>query len=161
MLNPQQLRLFVIRPAIKHIGLWSLSAENLVLGTAITESSLSELDQGGDLSPGPAFGLWQMERATYVDIWENFLVYQLELSKLVRGLTPWQAAIPPIEELYGNLFFASAMARVHYRRVAAPLPKSDDYLEMAKYWKQHYNTPKGKGSADDPRVLKAFKRACL
>lgn len=160
MLNPEELRFFVIRPALLRIDLWSRSAENIVLGTWIVESGLREIDQGSDLVPGPAYGLGQMEFPTYQDHWENFLVYNEKLFRAIKGLTPW-ATRPPIEELYGNLFFCAAMTRIHYRRVPEPLPASTDFQEMAGYWKLYYNTPKGKGDAKDPRVLNSFKQACL
>ena len=38
----------VIAPALEKIGLWSRSAEELVLGTAIIESGLTYLKQHGD-----------------------------------------------------------------------------------------------------------------
>ena len=46
-----QIRSLVIRPALSKINLWSPSAEELVLGTAIVESGLTYIRQWGD---GPA-----------------------------------------------------------------------------------------------------------
>ena len=60
----------VIRPALTKINLWSRSAEELVLGTAIVESGLTYLKQRGE---GPALGLWQIEPATHEDLYTNFL----------------------------------------------------------------------------------------
>ena len=61
MLASQTLAL-VICPALEKLSLWSPSAEELVLGTAIVESGLTYLKQHGD---GPALGLWQVEPATH------------------------------------------------------------------------------------------------
>ena len=47
MLASQTLAL-VIRSALEKLSLWSLSAEELVLGTAIVESGLTYLKQHGD-----------------------------------------------------------------------------------------------------------------
>lgn len=39
-----------------------------------------------------------------------------------------------------NLIYATAMCRVHYRRVPEPLPPAGDLEAQAAYWKAHYNT---------------------
>ena len=85
MLASQMLSL-VIRPALEKLSLWSLSAEELVLGTAIVESGLTYLKQHGD---GPALGLWQVEPATHDDLYTNFLNFRPELgSKLMQLRAP-------------------------------------------------------------------------
>ena len=48
-----------------------------------------------------------------------------------------------------NLGYATAMCRVHYRRVLEPLPGADDIPGLAEYWKQHYNTPLGRGTVGE------------
>lgn len=147
-MNINQFRLYVVRPALQRINLWSLAAENLVLGTGLIESGLNYVDQvGATESPGPAYGLFQMERATYEDIWENFLPGRPLLAAKLKSMAGFdELARPPVEELWGNNTFAAAMCRVHYLRVPAPLPSAIDADALAKYWKQFYNTPKGKGS---------------
>lgn len=50
-----------------------------------------------------------------------------------------------IEELKNNDKYATAMARIHYLRVAESIPKAGDIKAQANYWKKHYNTPLGKG----------------
>ena len=69
-LDVNQVRLYVVRPALQEIGLWSQVAENLVLGTAVTESRLKYLKQ---LGKGPALGIFQMEPFTHNDIWRTHL----------------------------------------------------------------------------------------
>ena len=76
MLASQILSL-VIRPALSKINLWSHSAEELVLGTAIVESGLTYIRQWDD---GPALGLWQVEPSTQNDLYTNFLNYRPELG---------------------------------------------------------------------------------
>jgi hypothetical protein len=41
------------------------------------------------------------------------------------------------------------MARIHYMRVPAALPKAGDVSGQANYWKQYYNTPLGKGKPQE------------
>lgn len=153
--NTAQLRAYVIRPALQHIQLYSRSAENLVLGTALVESGGHFLKQMGS---GPALGLFQMEPATSRDIWENYLEYnpglRARISLLMTGLVD-----DDDYEMIGNLYYAAAMCRVHYRRVPDALPAATDYAAMAAYWKQFYNTALGAGTAD--KALPYFRVACL
>lgn len=140
-----QLRELVIRPALKEIGLWSQAAEELVLGTAAHESHCGRyLHQ----VKGPALGIFQMEPATYKDIWERWLPGQGELADdLIRigslGSPPY--GVPLADVMVFNLMFAAAMCRVFYRRIKAPLPPAGDLAGQAAYWKRYYNTELGKG----------------
>jgi hypothetical protein len=153
-ISVDQLRTYVVRPALRYIGLYSQAAENLVVGTALTESAGRFIRQVGG---GPALGLWQMEPATHQDIWDNWLRYHDDVAEKVRGLQT-RRADDFHEELIGNLFYGAAMCRVFYRRLPDPLPSPEDYTGMAELWKRRYNTYLGAGT-----VLKAlpyFKRAC-
>ncbi|MBF0400744.1 MAG: hypothetical protein HQL90_08250 [Magnetococcales bacterium] len=138
-LNPYQLRDLVIRPTLQRLGLLSDAAEELVLGTAIQESSLHYLQQ---LDGGPARGLWQMERATHDDIWQNFLHFRTKLGLNVLG--PYTR--PDHTRLVWDLAYACAMCRIAYLRCPEPLPHAGDIEAQAAYWKAWYNTPLGKGS---------------
>ena len=130
-----------VRPALRAIGRHSLAAEQLILGTAIQESDLVHRRQ---LGGGPGRGLLQMEPATHDDIWANFLNYRVELADRVSALRSVPSA-DGIEELECNDRYAVAMARVHYLRVPAALPKVGDLGAMAAYWKRYYNTMMGRG----------------
>lgn len=147
-INLSHLRLHVIRPVLQYIEHWSPAAENLVLGTALVESRAHYLAQLG----GPALGLWQMEPATERDIWQNYLAFKPELRVKVEGL------LTPLVNLSGNLFYGAAMCRIHYLRVRDPLPAASDAAGMARYWKQFYNTPLGKGTVE--KALPHFRAAC-
>lgn len=140
-MNPLQLRTYVIAPVLTHLGLYSQEAENLLVGTACAESLCGKyLHQQN----GPALGLYQMEPATAKDIMDNFLKYKPDLCKKVKDLM-----IPSItleENLIGNLYFATAMCRVHYLRDKEPIPTTKE--GMANMWKRVYNTPLGKGTVE-------------
>lgn len=145
-MNAVQVRDYVIRPALQRAGLWSSAAEQLVFGTGLVESGYNWLDQTTP-GPGPAFGPWQMEEATHDDIWTNYLHFQTDLADaLIRMAGFGNVTKPPVIALHGNLFYGAAMCRVHYRRVKAVLPVAGDALNMAAYWKNHYNTPVGAGT---------------
>ena len=138
-MHPGQLREWIIRPTLKRIGHYSRSAEELLMLTAATESVMGKyIHQVG----GPALGIYQMEPATARDIWANYLAYKRPLADEIRN---WGEGPGPLP---GNLYYATAMARVHYLRVPEGLPSAMDEWGLAKYWKDHYNTHLGKGTVE-------------
>jgi len=140
VIDPGQLLQHIIRPVLQSLNLYSIAAERLVLGTACQESECGRwVRQIG----GPALGIYQMEPATYDDLWTNFLAYQPTLGPKVKKYAAG-LVLSNADELVGNLYLATAMCRVHYYRVKEPLP--DDLPGQAAYWKQYYNTPSGAGT---------------
>jgi hypothetical protein len=149
MIEPKQLLEYVIRPVLKDLNLWTEAAERLVLGTACQESQCGRYLK--QLGTGPALGIYQMEPATHDDLWANYL----RQNRWLLHDTVWDAAraqygdkqVIDSKELIGNLFYATAMCRVHYLRIPSKIP---DYLAgQAQYWKTHYNTELGAGSVQD------------
>lgn len=154
MIEPGQLRAHVIRPVLEDIGHYSPAAEELLILTAAAETS------GGrylrQLYGGPAVGIYQMEPATHDDIWAHWLAPRPGLAAKVRG---WRLApgLPgAAAEMAGNLYYATAMARIHYLRVPEPLPVAGDAAGLAAYWKAHWNTELGAGTAAG--ALAAYRR---
>lgn len=136
----------VIKPVLARLGVSSIAAEELLLGTAVQESL--NLKYRRQIGGGPARGYFQMETSTHDDIWLNYLKYRKELSAgIVSFLSSKDAN--KISELETNDKYAAAMARVHYMRVAEPLPEAGDIAGQANYWKQYYNTPLGKGTPSE------------
>ena len=141
-IDKDQLRTYVVRPCLGHLGLWSEAAENLLMGTAAQESHMGTyLHQ----IKGPALGIYQCEPATHQDIHENFLNYKAELSKKVINLLSANDQ-SPVDQLSWNLWYATAICRVHYLRAKGSLPEAGDVAGMAAYWKNHYNTSLGRGT---------------
>lgn len=151
MLDILQFRVNIVRPVLQAVGAGGREAENLVLGTALQESNLRYLRQLGD---GPARGIYQMEPATHDDIWDNYLRYRPGLHEAVSAFDV--VGQDRHDQLVWNLAYATAMCRVHYRRVPEPLPGADDIPGLAGYWKQHYNTPLGRGTVDE--FVEKFER---
>ena len=122
-------------------------AQELLLGTAAQESGFHYLRQLGN---GPALGLWQMEPRTHEDIWKSWLVAKGDLISAVLSLSVWEHVTDENagKELAGNLYYALAMARVHYLRDPEPLPQAGDLLGQAKYWKRVWNTEMGSGTIE-------------
>ncbi|HIJ83742.1 MAG TPA: hypothetical protein HPQ00_06000 [Magnetococcales bacterium] len=142
-MHPRHLMEQVIRPALKFLDMEGEAAEQLLLGTAIQESGcglyLKQLRQG------PALGIFQMEPATHNDIWNNWLRWQIATRDKILGYLGRQE-MPNASRLVTDLFYAAIMCRLHYRRVANPLPAPDDPAAIAAFWKRHYNTPQGHGT---------------
>jgi len=140
--DPKQLKQYIIEPVLRELGLDSKAATQLLMLTAAQESSMGKhIHQVG----GPALGIFQMEPATHDDIWENFLKYKPDLWAKAKALSGSYPVVPPASNMIWNLNYAAVMCRIHYYRVSQALPDFDDIEGMATYWKQHYNTIKGKG----------------
>ena len=149
-MTSMEFRESVIKPTLEKMGLWSESAESLILGTAIQESRLKYRKQIGG---GPALGLFQMEPFTHDSIRKDYLDYRSELKEKVDQFTD----NPVAEELENNDEYACAMCRIHYLRVKESLPAAHDILGAANYWKSHYNTPKGAGTVSE--FVENYERA--
>lgn len=149
-----QLRTLVVRPTLEYLGLWSQSAEELLLGTAAQESHLGTYIK--QLDAGPAVGIYQMEPATSSDIWFNYLKYKQDLQVKIRELISNGLKTSLSDHMIGNLYYATAMARVHYLRVPEKLPSAEDLPGLAKYWKKYYNTSLGRGT--EKEFIDNYKR---
>lgn len=150
MLNVIHLRTLIVRPVLEYLDMWSEVAENLVIGTAIQESRLTHLQQ---LGGGPAVGIYQMEPNTHTDLWNNYIRFRPTLVTKLNNLrvdSPFDGQFlkVPSYEMIGNLYYATAMCRIHYRRAPSPLPPNDVPL-IAAYWKKYYNTPLGAGTVQE------------
>ena len=148
MINIEDLKKHIIIPILDNLGIGSISAVRLLLGTAAMES-----DFGAYLKQvkGPALGLYQLEPLTYNDIYDNYLKYNLDLRDRIHNLCYFSFSgndRPHPYELISNLKFATIMSRIHYLRVKEPLPLKDDLEGIANYYKKYYNTEKGKGTTE-------------
>lgn len=142
----------IIAPTLKEIGLYSDTALNLLTGTGLVESGFRVTAQSGG---GPALGWFQMEPATYGDIWQNYLRYRPDLAVLIESIAGDKQ--PVVSDLQTNPRFAAAMCRVKYLRSPLPLPQNTAF-NLCQYWKYVYNTELGKGQVDD-RHISLFQAA--
>lgn len=124
--------------------LHSVAAVELLVGTALKESG--GLRWRRQLNHGPARGLFQMEGATYDDIWRNYLAFRPVLAEAIRSAFTPAGGELAFEQVTDDDAYAAVMARLKYLRVPAPLPPAGDVQAQAKYWKDHYNTKLGKGT---------------
>lgn len=150
MLNVAQFRADVVAPVLSVLGQWnaamnSAAAANLLVGTALQESSLTDLKQVGG---GPALGVMQIEPASHNDVWTNYLDFRNDLAGVVKGLSAGgSSGANAANQLPWNLGYSVAIARVIYWRVPDALPDADDIQGLGQFWKDHYNTPGGAGTA--------------
>lgn len=163
--NAKQIEHNVIIPVLKYldpvIG-FTQDAVTLLLGTAAQESHMGTYIK--QLGSGPACGIFQMEPATHNDIWENFLrhkplaaeaIMQLNMpveispSNVIDFDKPEEFDYPDAHEMIGNMYYATAMCRVHYWRVKEALPHASDLIGQARYWKKYYNTIHGAGTEQE------------
>ncbi len=93
-----------------------------------------------------------MEPATEIDIWDNYISYRHDLKLHLRDFC---CTRPSKRRLEADLTYQILMARIHYLRVEDSIPKVDDLEGQARYWKQFYNTPKGKGTVEE--YMKNYK----
>lgn len=156
MIANKHLRECIIRPALDRLGLYSVAAEELLVITAAQESLagtyLMQCDSQG-YPRGPALGIYQMEPATFHDLWENFLLYHRLIAERIPEPGPW-----PAERLIYDLRFATQIARLHYYRFTTPIP--DDVDGQIRYYKKYWNTDLGAASLAEiktnyERALKA------
>ena len=154
MIDADHLRREIVAPALRHIGMWSEAAENLLLGTAAVESRMGTyLRQVGG---GPALGIWQVEPATHLDCWDNWLDYRPDAARLVLDLVPRIYRLPddsPMsvdpQALASCPLYCCAIARIKYRRAPEPLPAAGDWAGLQLYHKQNYNSALGKTRIGD------------
>lgn len=147
----------LITDVLKEADLYSKSAVELLMLTCAVESDFGTYIEQ---ITGPALGVFQMEPRTHDDIWTHYLYYkskdslpryffQRELSRDRGGA----------KQLKHDMAYAILMARIHYLRIAAPLPPADDVVELAVYWKRYYNTKHGKGTV--PKAIEKYKEYCV
>lgn len=148
-LDARQLRDYIVRPVLTYLNLPSSAprgvAERLILGTGAHESSgFRYLHQ---LGSGPARGLFQMEPATFNDLWERFPPegpIGMKLRKIAASYP-----VPLHDQLMSNLSLSVAMCRIHYYVRPFTMPETVTVSDLAAIWKEHYNTRLGKGRVED------------
>lgn len=137
------LRFVIVRPTLQHLGMWSVAAEELMMGTLAQESAMGKHYR--QIGGGPALGFFQVEPATESDVWDNFLAFKPEIRNKVLELVNLSPGSD--EPLISNPIYSCAIARcVYYRRPEA-IPQ--DLEGQAGFWKKFYNTHLGKGTVEE------------
>ena len=137
MLNPKQLTQYVVEPTLKAIGLYSVAATQLLMGTFLMESGLSLVHQ---LPNGPGRGLGQVENTTYQDVKQRIQEprYAPLYAKILTTLN-MQELPKDADALMGNLVLAVIFTRLKYYLDRRPMPEPGDINGFANYWGKVYN----------------------
>lgn len=143
-MNAGDFREYVVRPALQTVNLWSVVAEELLMGTAAQESGFQYLEQ----VRGPALGVFQIEPDTYYDLWSRYLAYRPELADKARFWQVNRPGAPPApDQLVWNLRYAAVICRLIYYRRPFLMPQLlVSPQQLGAIWKQAYNTYKGAGT---------------
>ena len=155
MLDIQDFKNLIIVPTLKAVDLYSESAANLLLGTAVQESRLTYLKQKG---AGPALGLFQIEPATFNDIYYRYLK-RSDKKELLESVQRFTTASNILDQLISNIPFAVLIARIRYLMVPEAIPAYDDLEGLGAYWKKYFNSPIGKGQPHE--FVENYKRYVL
>lgn len=141
----------LIRTHLQMVGLHTGELEELLMGTCAQESDLGTYLK--QLGGGPALGIFQMEPPTYNDIMQIVMpVLPLKVRQQLRnhyGIDTFRT--PPPERMVYDLGFAAIMAALQYWRYRniRKIPDSHDIVGQAHYWKDYYNTSRGRGTVQE------------
>ena len=130
----------IIEFTLEHLDMHSDDAVEMVYKTGMAESGYRALRQMG----GPAIGFFQVEPATMNDTIKNYVNYRPALQAKLWALG-WDDSNGE-KRLLSSIALQVAFCRLKYRRDSKPLPKANDVVEQAKYWKRVYNTELGRGT---------------
>ncbi len=132
-----------LRPTLQEMDKHSPEAEKLLLMIACHESGGFEyMEQVG----GPALSFYQIEPATFDDLYYRYLERRQDLKAL---LTPYEKpGLEPIDNLIEpDQTFATASARLILWQVPDPIPAVEDEAALSEYAKEYWNTGSGKATA--------------
>jgi len=129
----------LVELTLKDFGYYTPDSANLILGTIAQESAYGKYHKQIN---GPALGICQMEPNTFNDIIKNYLKYHPDIVERIKSVC--HVNVLSAVDMTSNDQLAICMCRVHYLRQKGTIPTTIE--GYAKYWKQWYNTPLGKGT---------------
>lgn len=132
---------YVIKPAMAILGEIKPKANTpascqFMLAVCAQESNLGLYFK--QVGGGPARGPWQIEPATYDDLYANFIRHEDELLAAmpkIRGDNP--------NPLITNLIYSCVIARLCVYRYPEPMPEVDDVRGMYELYKRRFNSLDG------------------
>jgi hypothetical protein len=146
---PAHVRDQVIIPACRALGDRCLSpaAVNLLLGTCAQESGFGEFGLVQRPS-GIALGLFQVEPATYYDVWNRAPADMKATAREIIPASEAGKAQPDPRLMVTNLMFAAVVARMKSWLARPALPAADDQTGLWNYYKVWWNSTKGAATRD-------------
>lgn len=136
--------------AVKH-PLWSPEAEELLIMIAAHESHMGKYLR--QLGGGPARGVFQIEPATLLDNYRNFIDIRPKLAAQIEAVSG--CGVLNLDQLQFNPIYGAIHARLKLYRSPGAIPT--DTALMAEYAKQYYNSADGAATPED--YLNAYYEA--
>jgi len=153
-ISVSDLRQHIIKPCLIEAGLWSLAAENLIVGIGLVESNFSYVKQIGGIANG-GLGVFQMEKLTHDDL-VKYVSSRPITEKAILAASNTKEF--DSNSLVYNLRYATLMTRLFFLRDPNPLPDAKNYGAMTELHKRRYNTVLG--DTDTFKSVLLFKKAC-
>lgn len=153
-MDKHQLR-DLIRKTLREVDLFSDDAVELLMLTAAVESDLGYYIKQTN---GPGLGIFSIEPITHDDIMYRWLNSPTAKRKALReriwlALSPESSYViyPDKKVLAYDLRYSIIVARLKYYMNPEPIPShvKDGAMALAYYWKKHFNTRFGDGSATE------------
>lgn len=150
MINPDQLRILTkqelvfLNPALATDNAIELLMMTFAAETACGRWLWQHVPGSSRIPENLAYGIGQMEQAAYLESIQKILKYKPSFIA------------PPRNRLITDLRLAIWTTRCYYLRFIEPIPHFADIPELARYWKEYYNTPAGKGTVE--RAIDMYKR---
>ncbi len=96
---------------------------------------------------GPALGIFQMEPASYNDLFANYISHKPDIHNI---LNLWSASNMPFDiKMRGCIPYQIIIARLYYLRIPEALPSKNNAVAMAHYYKRYWNTKLGKATPEE------------
>ncbi len=149
MFNIKQFREDIVAPTLGALQIRNANMAELLVFTCAVESA------GGTYVrqiKGPALGIYQIEPATFTDLFVNYVLRKPDIANLFT-LNLGMHRMPQPEEVITNLSLATACTAMLYQYRKARLP-ADSKLTSEQLWdiyKPLYNTVKG-ASKKEPSI---------
>jgi len=153
-LDLDQLRVTLIRPCLTDCGLWSQSAENLILGIGLVETNWSYIKQIGNVTGG-GLGCLQMQKLTHDDLVGYICSHKERATAILKScnMEEWTS-----DALIYNLRYMVLMTRMFFYRMPEPLPAPNDAEGFCELHKSAYNSRLGK--TDVSKSILLFQGVC-
>ncbi len=143
-MNARQLLELVVRPTINALNAGGKNVEQLIMGTIAQESDMGRYIKQ---TVGPARGICQMEPRTHDDLVKTYIFTNPLRHGLYCALLGGDDNFTA-DRLIWDLRYSVALCRAHYQRIRMPIPPADNWTSIAAYYKQYYNSPLGKATAE-------------
>ena len=129
-----KLNQFVVQHTLETLGVYSKSAENLLLATIVVQAEYPDLFPSHE-----GIGPYNIDKTTHCHIWDEHLAHDPDLASVVRGFASQHEFLKePHVELATNLAYASAIVWMIYHYSGIKLPHAEDVAGLADFWSTHY-----------------------